>query len=692
MKRIDDLPVRHKLYLVFGTIALFLLSFVAISAYTVTRLDSTLVAESEYYSAQERLGKLKLDLISARKETLSFLLGLSLDGHGGDHLTSLESYAAEVDEDLKALRSGSPDDRTEGMIREIAGIWGEIKRVREEKVLPTAISGQRREAIRLAMETQLAWYEEATRKIDALAGYESAKAVEMLGDIRGSFKKAVTLYVLVAVLGLAVLLSVILYISRGLGRRIASLAESIDRFDSGEKEVNIEVSGDDEIGKLAGCLRRLFTGIYESGIAHEQYMNIIKWELAQHQKKAEDLKRSEERFRGLVETTNDWVWEVDSDCRYTYASPKVKDILGYEPEDLMGKTRFDFMPHEEAERVRLLCASISASRTPFNNMEAANLRKDGSIAVIETSGTPFFSPQGVLLGYRGIDRDVTARKNAEEEKARMQARLVQSDKMASIGQLAAGVAHEINNPLGYIWSNFDTLSGYLPELSELIRHYEGALRAALEEREDAFSAHAEAVERLKEKEDPSFIMSDIAKVLEESKDGLGRIKSIVKGLKDFSHAPEEDLAYEDVNQCIEDALRLGWHELKYKVELVKELGEIPRVLCRPIKLTQVFLNIFINATQAIEGRGSIWVKTEAAKDGVCVTIRDNGAGMTEEVKSRIFEPFFTTKPAGSGTGLGLSIAIGIISEHKGSIELESEPGKGTTFRITLPVRDEARAA
>ncbi len=692
MKGIDDLPVRHKLYLVFGAIACFLLAFAAISAHTAIRLKSVLGADNSYHSIQDRLGSLKIGVISARKEALSSLLGLSLEGHDHDHDKAFQGYAAEIDRDLKALIRDSMDAESDEMIRGIALVWSDIKRVREEEGMPAAGSGRREEALMLAMEAQRDRYEDALGKIDALAARARAGVEAAQASMRATFKKTVTLYILAAVLGLGVSLTVILYISRGLGRRFASIMDSIDKFDSGKREVNIAVSGNDEIGKLAGCLGRLFTGISESGMVHEQYMNIIKWESAQHQKKAEDLKRSEERFRGLVETTNDWVWEVDGDCRYTYASPKVKDILGYKPEAIIGKTPFDFMPPEEAERVRKLFAPITASGSPFNDLENVNIRKDGSIVVLETSGTPFFSPRGGLLGYRGIDRDVTARKNVEEEKARMQARLVQSDKMASIGQLAAGVAHEINNPLGYVWSNLDTLSDYLPELSELIRHYDGALRAALEEREDAFFAHAEAVERLKKKEDPSFVMSDIAKVLEESKDGLGRIKSIVKGLKDFSHAPEEGLSCEDVNQCIEDALRLGWHEIKYKVELVKELGEIPKVFCRPIKLTQVFLNILLNAAQAIEGRGSIWVRTEASKDGVCVTIRDNGAGMTEEVKSRIFEPFFTTKPAGSGTGLGLSIALGIISEHKGSIDLESSAGKGTTFRITLPARDEARAA
>ncbi|MBI4948708.1 MAG: PAS domain S-box protein [Deltaproteobacteria bacterium] len=692
MKRIDNLPVRNKLYLVFGVIALFLLSFVAISAYTVTRLDSTLGADSVYLSFKDRLGKLKTDLISARKEVLSILLGLSLEGHDDGYIKDFHVYAAEVDGDLMEILRDSTDGESDEMIKDIARIWGEIKLVREEELMPAALSGGKEKAVRIAMESQRNRYDEALKKIDALARHAMARREAAKESLRGTFKKIVTLYVLATVIALGVSLSVILYISRGLGRRFASLIDSIDRFDYGKKEAQIEVYGDDEIGRLAGCLRRLFADIYESGIAHEQYMNIIKWESAQHQKKAEDLKKSEERFRGLVETTNDWVWEVDRDCRYTYASPKVRDILGYAPEDLIGKTPFDFMLPDEAGRVRALCASITASRMPFNNMENANLRKDGSIVVIETSGTPFFDHWRGLLGYRGIGRDITGRKGAEEERSRIQVQLVQSDKMASIGQLAAGVAHEINNPVGYVGSNLNALSDHVSALLSLNSHYENALKAALEEREDDFLLHAEAVEAFKKKEDIGFVARDIESIIGESKDGLDRIKAIVKGLKDFSYAPEGELALSDINGCIDDALRLAWHEIKHKAELVRDFSEVPKVHCRPWRLTQVFLNIILNAAQAMEARGSIWVKTEESAGKVRVTIRDNGPGMAEEVKSKVFDPFFTTKPPGSGTGLGLAIALGIISEHKGTIELESAPGMGTTFYITLPLRDEALAA
>ena len=689
MKRIDDLPVRNKLYLVFGAIAIFILSFVAISAYTVTRLDATLVADSVYLSFQERLGKLKLNLVSARRETLSFLLGLSLDGHGGDYLTGLQSYSAEVDEDLKALLGESPDDRSEGMVMEIAGIWGEIKRVREEEVLPAALSGRRREAIRLALETQLDRYDEAARSIDALAGYERVKAVETLGGIRDAFKKTVTLYVLATVIGLGVSLSVILYISRGLGRRIASLAESIDRFDSGGKEPHIEVSGDDEIGRLAKCLRRLFTGIYESGIVHEQYMNIFKWESAQHQKKSEDLKKSEERFRGLVETTNDWVWEVDRDCRYTYASPKVKDILGYEPEDVIGKTPFDFMSPDEAGRVRALCASISASRMPFNNLENANLRKDGSVVVIETSGTPFFSPQGEVLGYRGIDRDITARKNAEDEKTRIQAQLVHADKMASVGAFAAGVAHEINNPVGFVNSNLNILGSYVGNFMDLFKRYFSMSQALEAGNTEEALAHLKSLTEYQREVDIAFVLNDIVALTEESKDGLARIKGIVQGLRDFSHAGGEDMSEADLNDCVESAVRLCWHEIKNTAELEKDFGVMPPVSCRPRQLTQVFLNMLVNASQAMPSKGKIRIRSYLEPGMAVVEIKDNGTGMPESLVNRIFEPFFTTKPVGKGTGLGLSIAYGIINEHKGRITVESAVGSGTTFRVSLPLHSGA---
>lgn len=196
------------------------------------------------------------------------------------------------------------------------------------------------------------------------------------------------------------------------------------------------------------------------------------------------------------------------------------------------------------------------------------------------------------------------------------------------------------------------------------------------------------IEDAKESIDLDFILEDFNKVIEESKEGMQRIKKIVQNLKDFSHPGEEKLTYVDVNKAIESTLSIVWNELKYKAEVIKEYGEIPEIKGYPQQLNQVFMNMLINAVQAIKEKGRIRIKTYAEDKNIFIEISDTGVGMSEEVMSHIFEPFFTTKEVGRGTGLGLSMSYGIIKKHNGEIKVKSKIGEGTTFTVKLPLGDE----
>jgi len=309
---------------------------------------------------------------------------------------------------------------------------------------------------------------------------------------------------------------------------------------------------------------------------------------------------------------------------------------------------------------------------------------------------------GLPVFYDGVLTDITERKqqqllisdnlthqrqlNKRLEEANNQ--LLQSEKMASIGQLAAGIAHELNNPIGFVHSNLGTLDGYLHDLMTIVDAYSTAA-----EQQDESRPNLRAIEQLREERDFDFMREDIFKLLAESKDGIGRVRKIVQDLKTFSRVGEQEWQEADLHQGIDSTLNIVWNELKYKCQVIKEYGDIPPVYCLISQLNQVFMNMLVNAGHAIEKKGTITIRTQrAGDDKVCIEFSDTGNGIDPENLRRIFEPFFTTKPIGKGTGLGLSVSYNIVQRHQGEIAVDSIPGQGTTFRITLPIHPTTSAA
>ena len=262
-----------------------------------------------------------------------------------------------------------------------------------------------------------------------------------------------------------------------------------------------------------------------------------------------------------------------------------------------------------------------------------------------------------------------------------QTKILQQEKMASIGQLAAGVAHEINNPIGFISSNLGTLDKYVSKLTEFI-DAQAEIIAAL---------GSEEFERIlgerRRKLKLDYVIPDIRALIEESLDGADRVRKIVQDLKSFSRVDEAEYKHADINECIESTINIVWNELKYKAELKKDYGELPLTKCFPQQLNQVFMNLLVNAAHAIEKQGEITVRTSHQDGSIFVDISDTGVGIPEENLGRIFDPFFTTKEIGKGTGLGLSITYDIVKKHNGEITVHSEVGEGTTFTVRIPVMD-----
>lgn len=271
------------------------------------------------------------------------------------------------------------------------------------------------------------------------------------------------------------------------------------------------------------------------------------------------------------------------------------------------------------------------------------------------------------------------RRHQENEQVHLQ--LLQSEKLAAIGQLAAGIAHEINNPIGFVNSNLNTLADYIDDLFLVLDAYQ-----TLDDSQTVPEETLRTINELKQQKDINFLRNDIPALIGESQDGLSRVRNIIRSLKDFSRVDNNEWELSDINRGLDTTLNIIWNELKYHCTVHKDYGELPAVYCQLSQLNQVFMNLLINAAQAIKGKGDITIRTLRSGQEAWIEITDTGEGIEPQHINRLFEPFFTTKPVGKGTGLGLPISQNIVKAHGGRIEVNSVVGEGTTFRVILPIQ------
>ncbi len=390
----------------------------------------------------------------------------------------------------------------------------------------------------------------------------------------------------------------------------------------------------------------------------------------------------EHHHENIVQNMNSAVLVVDTEGCVTTSNPVAARILGREQEALRGQRVGDWFPGEGR---RGIVAQTLEEGARFRGAESVITRPDGSMVPIGISCAPLYGTAGEMRGAVATFQDLTGIQQ-------LQRQVLQAEKMASIGQLAAGVAHEINNPMGFIHANLFQMSEYLSDLRRVWAQVEG-LRKAVAGGGPGPARNAEGqLAAVAEEVDVEYVLSDFAKAIRESQEGSERIRHIVHDLRDFSHRDTGERVLADVNQCLDSTATIVWPMMRHLVVLEKEYAELPAVYCYPMQLKQIFMNLLVNAYQAIEAKlgesgqtGTIRLRTEPRGSDVMVEVSDTGSGIPPDQLDRIFDPFFTTKKVGVGTGLGLSTSYNIAQRHGGTIRVESVPGKGTTFRVLLPV-------
>jgi PAS domain S-box-containing protein len=448
---------------------------------------------------------------------------------------------------------------------------------------------------------------------------------------------------------------------------------------------------DAQEGRALSAFRKGAAECVAAGAAFAEVLPVVALEQIQRRRALRERGAAERRIRDLerdnrniIQNLNSALLVVDSSGKIVFCNPLAEIILGESERDLRGRSLWDWFPGIPPEEIHVARALANGERSKGGESQVT--RADGSVVPIGISCAPVSNGQGEEPGAVAVFSDLT-------EIKQLQRQVLQTEKMASIGQLAAGVAHEINNPMGFIHANLYQMGEYLSDLRGAWDSVEALQKAVARGEVQDIQEAAAQLAAASDEADIAFVLSDLGKAIRESQEGSERIRHIVHDLRDFSHRDSEEQVLADINQCLDSTANIVWPMMKHLVLLEKEYHDLPEIYCFPMQLKQVFMNLMVNAYQSIEeccgdtGKmGRVWLRTELRGKGVAIVVTDTGVGIAPENLSRIFDPFFTTKKVGAGTGLGLSTCFNIVERHGGSLRVESTPGAETSFTVLLPNR------
>ncbi len=491
--------------------------------------------------------------------------------------------------------------------------------------------------------------------------------------------------------------SVATFFAKVITEPLRQLTDVANKIENGDLQQRAKINSKDEVGMLS----KAFNSMADE-LIHSQHQLLEN--LAKRRKAEEALITSEEMSRSIIETANDAFISIDEKGVITQWNTKAEEMFGWLKREVVGRVLSEIIipqqhrnGHEKGiERYLMTGESTVLGKT----IELKALRRDDQEFPIEM--TLWTTRLKEKHQFHAFVHDITNRKRGEEKFRSMfldlqgaheelknaQAQLVQSEKLASIGHLAAGVAHEINNPIGFVSSNIHTLEEYVNNYLKVLHKFKDLEESVKVRDQERSNNIVTEIIKLEEKINIDFMKKDMPVLLDESKKGLERVKKIILDLRTFAREDQDEMEYYKLEEVIDSILSIVHNEIKYKVTLKKEYADLPLVKCNTQKLGQVFINLLINAAHAIEDKGAITIKTFRKEKRVCVAISDTGSGIEKDKITKIFDPFFTTKPVGEGTGMGLSISYEIVRKHGGDIQVESEPGKGSTFTVMLPLTEQ----
>jgi len=591
---------------------------------------------------------------------------------------------------------------------------------------------------RITIEEQT--YTAAAKTLSNFAGEPVAVLVRGTPEIGVNqlLKNKLQLQLVVSFLALAANGALVMFLGKAITKPLKQLKLRAQEFSVSNPQVRAEVWAKDEIGQLAHTFNHMAQRIVcameqlENSVQEQSSLNIqLQQEVLERQQAEAALQESEEFFRQLAENIREVLFLFSSTGEMLYVSPAYEQIWQKSCQSLYLDSRswLESVHPEELPRITTALDQQICNGTYFDE-EYSILRPDGQKRWIRARSFPIYNEVGEVYRFAGIAEDITIRKQTEQqlqylsqlqrEKTQQlqttlhqlqqtQSQLVQQEKMASLGQLLAGVAHEINNPVSFIYGNINPATEYAEDLLQIIELYQHHYPQPVKE----------IAQRL-ELAELDFIATDFPKLLSSMEEGAQRICSLVQSLKNFSHNDQEEGKLVDIHQYIDSTLLILQHRLKPKsrrceIQLLKEYGQLPLVYCYPGLLNQVFMNLLCNAIDALENgldeeslvnitlgesrfnnsqlttsnSPTLGISTQVIEDGlpkVAIRIVDNGSGIPPSIKERIFDPFFTTKPVGKGTGLGLAISYRIVVEqHQGRLHCKSTLGQGTEFVIELPL-------